>query len=103
MPVNEVHLGDIGTSFRLTIKDQDEAVVDISGATTKKITFEKPSGDSVEKNATFVTDGTDGKMEYVTVSGDLDETGWWRYQGYVVLGAGEWHTDIFKEKIYANI
>ena len=90
----EVHLNDIGTIFRLTIKDQDGAVVDVSSATgagQKEILFEGP-GKLMTKTAVFLTDGTDGVIQYVNVSGDHSVVGQWKMQGHVILTSGQWST-----------
>ena len=64
MAVNEIHVGDIGTVFTLTIKD-GSSVIDLSGATTKQIILRKPDRvTSSTKTASFVTDGSDGKIKY---------------------------------------
>jgi len=87
-------LGDIGTVYRATIKDQDNAIVDVSGAMTKEIIFLTPAGILKTKSATFTTDGTDGKIEYKTVSGDIDVEGTWEWQPHVIITAGnEWYGD----------
>lgn len=99
----EIHLNDIGTVFQATVKDQDSAVVDISGATTKQIIFELPDGTNLEKDASLTTDGTDGKMEYATILGDLSEAGLWKSQGYVVLATGEWRSDIQRFEVMPNL
>lgn len=98
-----VQKGDIGTAFIATIKDGG-SIVDISGATVKKIIFEKPSGESVSKNADFYTDGTDGKIEWTTtLITDLNEVGVWKRQGYVELPEGKWHTDVSIFTVADNI
>ena len=99
----EIHKSDIGTTFQVTVKDEDSNVVDVSGATTKQIIFEKPDGTNLEKDASLVTDGTDGKIKYVTLSGDLSEAGCWRMQGYVVLATGTWKTDIHEFIVHENL
>ncbi len=98
----EVHLNDIGTLFRLELTDGDIAV-DISGATTKQIKLKKPDGTVLTKAAVFSTDGTDGKMFYQTISGDIDETGEWLIQGYVVLGTGTWNTSVHAFRVFENL
>lgn len=98
-----LHLADIGTSFELTVTDQDGAVVDLSSATTKSIVFAKPSGETVTQTASLVNTGTDGKMEYVTVSGDIDEVGVWEVQGVVTIGAATWHTDTEPVTVLENL
>lgn len=73
---------NIGVAFKATIQE-DGAAVDVSTASTKQIKFTKPDGTVETKTATFVTDGTDGVIQYVTVDGDLDMTGGWKATGYV--------------------
>ena len=102
MSANEVHEGDIGTIFEVTVQDGDSAV-DISGATTKQIIFEKPDGSTVTKDAAFVSDGSDGKIKHTIVSGDLDMAGRWQIQAYVVLVAGSWKSDLGSFMVYPNL
>jgi len=98
-----VQKGDIGTAFIATIKDGGE-IVDVSGATVKKIKFEKPSGASVTKDASFYTDGTDGKIKWTTtLVTDLNEAGVWKRQGYVELPTGKWHTTVLSFTVADNI
>ena len=79
-----VRVGDVGTVIRLVVQDQDEAILDVSSASTKQIIFRKPSGATLTKVASFSTDGTDGRIQYATIAGDIDESGIWQMQGYVV-------------------
>jgi len=91
-----VHVGDVGTIFRITVTEKvwDEATscwldtpVDISLATTIEILFKRPSGPTRIRPASFTTDGSDGKIEYVTQVDDIDEAGGraapWYFAGHV--------------------
>lgn len=98
-----IHLGDIGTSFRISILDCNSNAIDISNASTKQIIFKKPGGGSLTKTASFVTDGTDGLLEYNTISGDLDEVGTWKIQAYVVAPNGSWRTNFSSFKVHRNL
>lgn len=98
----EVHVGDIGTSLELEIVE-DGVVIDISLATGLKMRFQKPSGTTLEKTASFLTDGTDGIITYVTQASDLDESGLWTRQGAFVLGAWNGHTDKVRFQVWPNI
>ncbi len=102
MPAEEIHLNDIGTIFKCLIQDNDE-VQDISTASTKEIIFSKPCNDRVVKTGSFTTDGTDGYLQYVSVSGDLSETGLWKLQAHLVLGSLDIHTDVAYFRVYPNI
>lgn len=103
MASGEIRVGDIGTAFRLTVRDEGNRVVDIGGATTRQLLFRPPSSATVRKAAVPVTDGSDGMMQYVTVSGDLSEPGTWRMQGYIEISGDAWHTDIVKFRVYENL
>lgn len=100
----EIHEGDIGTAFRLTITDCAGAVVDLSSATIKQIIFRKPDQTSVTQTATFFTDGTDGIVEYITVADDLDQVGQaWCIQFIVTLATGAWKSNIKTFAVYSNL
>ena len=97
-----VHNGDVGTIFRLTIKDTAGAAIDVSTASVKYIYFQDPSGVKTQKTAAFYTDGTDGKIQYTTVAGDIDEVGTWMVQGYVETGLGKFWTAKDSFKVYST-
>lgn len=99
---DKVFVGDIGTSFRGTFKE-DGTAVDVSSATSKTIIFEKPDGTKVTQTATFFTDGTDGIIQYSSVSGDLDIGGDWRLQGFIAMPSWTGHSDIVNFKVYDNL
>ena len=103
MAANEIHLGDIGTIFEITLMD-GASVVDISTQTLMQIKFKKPKSAVVTQTAVFKTDGTDGILQYVTVLDDLDELGTWKIQAYVELASGSKHnSDIGTFTVYANL
>lgn len=91
---------DIGTEFLVTLKDASDAVINVSNATTIQFRFRKPAGTEVTRTGLLKTDGTDGKVYYVTAAGDLDEIGTWRYQVRIVLDSGEdWTSTATKFKV----
>ena len=102
MSANEVHIGDIGTIFELTVMD-GASVVDVSTATTKEIVFRKPDGSTATKTAAFTTNGSDGKIRYTTVALDLSVAGDWAVQAHVVLPTGEWRSDLSTFRVYPNL
>lgn len=106
--VNEIHLDDVGTIFEITMQECNETtdqndIVDISQATVMQILLRAPDGGVLTKTAIHSTDGTDGKMRYVTIAGDLDETGTWKIQGRVTLPTGTWSSDRQSFKVYGNL
>jgi len=100
--VEEIHVGDIGTIFEITLQDCD-AVVDLTGASVMEIVFKKPDKTVVVKTAALKTDGTDGIIQYITVLDDLNLKGTWSIQGDVTIPTGKWKSEIDKFKVYANL
>lgn len=85
---SDVQVGSIGLVIELTVKEKNEAtglydIVDISSATVKNFYIKKPDKTIVIKTADFVTDGSDGKLKYVTIANDLDMRGLWYIQAYI--------------------
>ena len=99
---DNIHLDDVGTIFKLTIKNPDNVVVDVSSATIQELIFAKPDGTSLTKSS-FTGDGTDGQIQYTTVSGDLNEVGLWHIQGHVVLSSGNWRSSIEHFDVFPNL
>jgi hypothetical protein len=99
----EVHVGDVGTQFILTVYNQDSVLQNLSTATLLKINFYTPSRVTKERTASLYTSGADGKMVYTLIDGDIDESGEWSYQGLITFPAGNWSTNIEKFIVYPNI
>jgi hypothetical protein len=71
----------IGVKIILTVKNHVGAIVQLDGVTKKDMRFIKPGGaELIKTSVPFSTDGKDGKIEYVTASGDLDTAGVWKVQ-----------------------
>lgn len=86
---DEIRMEQVGFDFIIVFKTPAGSIINISTATTKTITFRKPSGSPMTKTASFVTDGTDGQIHWMTTaSSDLSEAGTWALQGKVVLSGG---------------
>jgi hypothetical protein len=101
---SEVHTDDVGTRFLITIKD-DGAVVDLTGATLKQLTFKKPDDSTIARTATAGGGGAElsGVMYYDSVAGDLDQTGKYKLQGKVSIPSGTYYTDIYSFNVNCNL
>lgn len=88
-----IHIGDVGTVIRLTvIEDDGKTPVNVSEATVKKFYFRKPNGVKFNKPAEFDSDGTDGKLKYVTLENDIDVTGRWEVQARIEIGTAKYYS-----------
>lgn len=105
MATGDVRKGDVGTKFKVTIKEDGSAVDLIagSGVDDKKFLFEKPDGTVLEKDPSFSTDGSDGQLEYITQEGDIDAEGQWELQVWVDITDGSFHSTTEKFHVYPNI
>jgi len=83
--------GDTGTVVRRELIDEDGVTVDISSALAagRRFYFISPTGVVKDVEATYTTDGTDGQLQYIIASSDIDEVGPWRLQVRInVTGTG---------------
>ena len=98
-----LHQYDYGTIIKALIKNTALEIEDVSLATAKYFYFEKPSGELMTRNGNFTTDGSDGYIEYIIASGELDEIGLWSVQCHVVTPSGNWRTNIPEFKVERNL
>lgn len=99
-----VQMEDAGVSLVLTVTDSDGVTAfDLSAATTKEIWLGPPAGAAKKKTASFVTTGSDGKIQYATAAGDLDEPGLWDIQAYWVDSGNARHSNIATLEVRANV
>src|SRR5947209_20373881 len=95
MALGLIRVGNLITYVELVINDTNtsdvNAILDISGATIKQITFIDPDGVQTIIAANFVTNGTDGRM-FVNTSGSgaglWTKAGVWKWFGTVFLTGG---------------
>ena len=97
-----IHVGDIGTVIEVTVKDENDVIINLSTATVKQFIFDKPDGVNVTKTAIFSTDGVDGKLRYVTIADDMVE-GDWNLQVYIENPSGKWHSDVKTFSVRENL
>jgi hypothetical protein len=91
--ITKVRLNDVGTIFRVRILEDTTPVI-LTACTDKHIILTKPDGTQVTKEADFFTDGSDGYIQYTSITGDINQTGLWNIQGFVEFVNQSWHTSI---------
>ncbi len=93
-----VRVGNVGTLLICTVTrvvNSVEQAVDLSGTTAIQMEIQKPSGERLTPVvATFLTDGTDGKIQYTDNTGIFDQAGRWKIRGIAITGTvilkGSW-------------
>lgn len=84
--IKGMFVGEYGEDITITLVDEDGAAVNVS-AYTEAISVKLRSPDElklVTVNAAFSTDGTNGVIVMVPISGDIDRPGKWT--GQIQLG-----------------
>lgn len=103
MSVGDIRYNQIGLLIETTIKDQDKVVIDLSSATSKKLILESPKGIRKENDASYVTDGSDGKFKYVTQSNDLNELGVWELQFVIIKDSNTYSSSLGSFEVKRNL
>lgn len=76
-----VMVGSKGQLCQLTCVDRKGAAQDVSGFTTIRVVAMPPdSRVAVAAAGTYVTDGSDGKVQFSWAAGDIDREGTWSLQ-----------------------
>lgn len=99
---NTIHVDDIGVQFIVQILD-DGSVLDLSTATSLSIVLRRPDNSALICPATLYTNGSDGKLQYISVDGDLSEAGIWKIQANVHFFTSFFHTSIDTFKVLSNL
>jgi hypothetical protein len=100
----DIRVDDVGKVFRLTLIDDDIGTpLNLSSAYLLEIHLKPPNRDTLRRTAKLTNDGTDGKIEYTTVQGDLYIDGTWKLQGYVRGGGYVNRTEIFTFDVGENL
>lgn len=79
MSLNYIIKGDYGFPLEITVIDVDtDQPADLTQhANTVQMLFKDPNAVITAKNASFVTDGSDGLVKYDAEDGDFDIAGTW--------------------------
>jgi len=102
MSANEVHIGDIGTLFKINVKDGASIVI-LTGTASRQIIFKRPDGTTVTATPNLFTDGTDGILTHVIATGTFNQEGTFKFQIQYSNAAGMWHSDLVPFDVYPNL
>lgn len=89
-----IRKNDFGTVIEFTLTDANGDAVNISDMTTKSLKLKSPSGVVTTKTMSFVTGGTDGKLQYTTLTGEINAAGDWQLQVLLAKTGAQFSSDI---------
>ena len=95
--------GDFGQVGELTLIDVDtNAAADVSSYTTAQVfLLTDPDAVTTTKTAAFVNTGSDGKVDYTLVSGDIDQAGEWMVRARVTSGTAQLTSEELRFEVLA--
>ena len=100
---NFCQVANAGIQLVVQFLDANGDPLDISGATSLQIAIQQPDGTQVLTAASYVSNGIDGQLYYVTTATDLLEAGLCYVQGQVVVGGSTLTTALGQFEASANI
>lgn len=98
-----LHVGDIGTAIIITVNNQDGTPVNLSGFASLVLVIKRTDGSIVERACVFVTNGMDGKVQYISTISDFTVVGNYKFQVRCSSGGNVWHSNILTNKVYLNV
>lgn len=98
-----IHVGDVGTEFNGTVKDASGEIISLATIQFVEYIFQKPDDTLLTVTASVTTDGTDGKINYTTLPGDIDQSGTWKLQIKLTFIDTVFFSDIVKFKVYQDL
>ncbi len=99
----QLRVGDVGTHLEIEVLEDCNVPLDISTASVKDITIQRPDKTTVVKNGIFTTDGTDGKVYFLTAAGDLNIEGTYSIQIYLELPTWQGYSCIDEFEVHDNL
>ena len=100
----EVQVDTFGWDLDLRMVDDQGSSIDISAATTREFMAKRPSVDiPFTMAASFITDGTDGKLRHVVVVNEINVIGTWQIQSHVIMPGVELFSEILFFEVKANV
>jgi len=105
MAADEIHVGDVGVEFTVTIMD-GSSTVDISTINTttgRQFLFRDSNGNVSTVTAALVGTGSTGSLIYTSTSSTFATDGAYSLQAVITLGNNTFHTDIYKFTVHPNL
>lgn len=79
--MSDIYAYAAGIDFQIVARDEDGDAIDLSSASEISMLFLCPGGGNLlTVTPSFLTDGTDGTVSYLSQAGDIDTVGVWKYQ-----------------------
>jgi hypothetical protein len=100
---NFLQAANAGIQFVVTVLDENQNSLDISGATSIVLAFQNPDGTQFTRTAQYLSNGIDGNLCYTTTATDFIEAGLCYVQAQVTIGGAILTTAWGQFEVNANL
>ena len=100
---NFFQVANAGIQILVQLLDEDQEPLNISGATALTLAFQLPDGTLISKTASYLSNGIDGQIYYVTTASDFIEAGLTYVQAQVTVGGATLTTAWAIFTVHANL
>lgn len=97
-----MQVGDTGVDFEVCVLNNCE-ILNIAGAAIIVLEFQGPSDLCFQRSASISTDGSDGKLKYITASDDFTVAGQWITQAIITTATQTFRTNVMPFQVYGNL
>jgi hypothetical protein len=102
--IKGVVVGQYGQAISLTVVDRRGNAVDISTYTTITVSLRDPfTLKTLTYSASFITDGTNGQIQFTPATGDIDRSGDWEGQISLDKATARALTSVFTVEIQKRL
>jgi hypothetical protein len=92
-----------GVGLVLQLLDPDNNDLNISQASAMQVKIQYPDGTTVDKAASFYTNGNDGIILYILLPGDLTQVGLYHVQAKVTLLGAILYSHVVPLQVFQNV
>lgn len=99
----EARVGVVGLALEIEVLQNCTTALNLTTASVKEITVQRPDKTTFTRTADFVTDGSDGLISIDTIAGDLTIEGTYYIQAYLELPSWQGHSDVGEFEVHDNL
>ena len=99
----KIRVGDENTNLEITLLENCDLPLNVQQATVMNITVARPDKTTFTRAASHTGNGTDGKINILSLTTDFTMSGTYYIQAYVETPGWNGHSDIGEFEVFDNL
>lgn len=99
----DIQMDQVGVKFEIELRDEAEILFDLTNQSGIYFIFQKPDTSKLRQSGSISGNPVNGRVIYVSKTGDLDQTGRWSYQSQLLLPGKVYFTEVEHFKVKDNL